>query len=126
MGDRQQFLYIRRLTTGGGVVTVRRCHFQANGANGFGVHAYPGPGPSPMNVIVDTCDFSDFDTSGGVTTEVPITVTKSDFQRNNIAVQLRGGASGSIITNNTGSNNTTELQINSPVTGVTNTGNTWT
>lgn len=119
MDDHQQLVYQRF----GSNITVRRSVFTANGSEGFGFHQYPGTAFDP-NCRVEDCTFDGFAVSGGVTTDSRITVMDSVFTDNNIAVQLRNDADGSVITGNSGGGNSQTLQNN--VSGVTDSGNTWT
>lgn len=102
MTERQQLLYLRY----GMRVTVRRCHFDANGTDGFGVHNYPqgAAGTPPSNVIVEDCTFTGFQVSAAVTTDWPITVRRSTFTNCRAAIQLRKAATGSILQANTATN----------------------
>lgn len=119
--DHQQLVY-QRLGTN---ITVTDSTFSANGSDGFGFHQYPEDTGGDPVTLVSGCLFEDFAVSGGVTSDSVITVDGCTFNDNNIAVQLRNGADNSVITNNDGTGNTTELQLNG-CTGVTDSGNTWT
>ena len=118
--DHQQLVY-QRLGTN---IIVQECTFIANGSEGFGFHQYPGSSSDP-NCLVTDCSFDGFQVSGGVTSDSRIRVEGSTFTNNNIGVQLRNDADGSIIQGNSGSPNSDPLQIGGGVSGVTDIGNTW-
>lgn len=120
--DHQQLVYQRYGTN----ILVTDCVFDANGSLGFGFHQYPGVPTDPV-CRVENSTFTGFNpgNAGAITTDSRITVDNCGFYNNDRAVQLRNDADNSIITNNYGTGNTVELELNG-CTGVTDSGNTWT